>query len=49
MQDLNPREFVVLGALAVAVIWLGVYPEPLLHVMHASVTNLIQQATVSKL
>ncbi|MGH8312898.1 MAG: proton-conducting transporter membrane subunit, partial [Gammaproteobacteria bacterium] len=49
MQDLNKREFVVLGLLAVAVIWLGVYPEPLLNVMHASVTNLIHQATISKL
>ncbi|MGH8278133.1 MAG: NADH-quinone oxidoreductase subunit M [Gammaproteobacteria bacterium] len=49
MQDLTRQEFVVLGLLAIAVIWLGVYPEALLNVIHVSATNLIHQATLSKL
>ncbi len=44
MQDLNPREFLVLGVLAVAVILLGVWPAPLLNMMEASVQHLLQQA-----
>src|SRR5216110_3259630 len=35
LQDLNPREFAVLGALAVAVLWLGLYPAPFTEIMHA--------------
>jgi len=49
MQDLNKREFAIMTALAVAVIALGVYPYPLMDVMHASVEHLIQQAMTSKL
>jgi NADH-quinone oxidoreductase subunit M len=49
MEDLNKREFAIMTALAVAVIALGVYPYPLMDVMHASVEHLIQQAFTSKL
>ena len=49
MQDLNKREFAIMTALAVAVIALGIYPYPLMDVMHASVEHLIQQAMTSKL
>ncbi len=49
LQDLNAREFVVLGALAVAVLALGLYPGPLLDVMGPSIDQLIQHVTVSKL
>ncbi len=49
MQDLNRREFAIMTALAVAVIALGVYPYPLMDVMHVSVEHLIQQAMTSKL
>ena len=49
LQDLNPREFVVLGALAVAVLALGLWPGPLLDVMGPSVDQLIQHVTISKL
>ncbi|MFA5633264.1 MAG: NADH-quinone oxidoreductase subunit M [Porticoccaceae bacterium] len=49
LQDLNPREFLVLGALAIAVLWLGLYPAPLFEVMHASIANLLQHLMVSKL
>jgi NADH-quinone oxidoreductase subunit M len=49
MKDLSPREFSVLGILAVAVLALGVYPKPLTDVMAPSVQLLVQQMTTTKL
>jgi len=49
LRDLNGREFVVLGVLAVAVLLLGLWPAPLLDVMRPTVEHLVQQITVSKL
>jgi NADH-quinone oxidoreductase subunit M len=49
LKDLNKREFFILSILAVAVLLLGVWPDPLLDVMHATVDHLVQQVTMSKL
>jgi NADH-quinone oxidoreductase subunit M len=49
LTDLNGREFLVLGVLALAVLLLGVYPAPLLNIMEVSVHHLVQQAVHSKL
>jgi len=49
MQDLNPREFLVLSVLALAVLLLGVWPAPLLNMMEASVQHLLQQILTSKI
>ena len=49
MEDVNGREFFVLGVLAVAVLLLGVWPAPLLDVMRPTVENLVQHITISKL
>ncbi len=49
LQDLNAREFIILGALAIAVLVVGVWPAPLLEVMQATVQNLVQQISASKL
>jgi NADH-quinone oxidoreductase subunit M len=49
LTDVNVREFVVLGVLAVAVLALGLWPAPLLEVMRPTVENLVQQITASKL
>ena len=49
LEDLNVRELIVLGVLAVAVLLLGVWPQPLLESMQGTVQNLVQQITVSKL
>lgn len=49
LKDINAREFVMLSIVAVAVIGLGVWPDPLVSVMHASVDNLLQHLAVSKL
>ncbi len=49
LQDMNQRELIVLGTLAVAVLLLGLWPAPLVEVMDASVNNLLQHIAVSKL
>ncbi len=49
LTDLNAREFIILGMLAVAVLVVGVWPAPLLEVMQSTVQNLVQQISASKL
>jgi NADH-quinone oxidoreductase subunit M len=49
LEDVNGREFVVLGALALAVLLVGVWPAPLLKVMQPSIHHLVTQALASKL
>jgi NADH-quinone oxidoreductase subunit M len=49
MKDVNGREFLVLGVLAVSVILLGVWPAPLLDVMRGSIEHLTQQILATKL
>ena len=49
LQDINAREALVLGSLAVAVLLLGLWPAPLIEVMDASIGNLVQHIGVSKL
>ena len=49
LVDVNGREKLVLGVLAVCVLGLGIYPMPLLEVMHSTVENLLQHAAMSKL
>jgi len=49
LSDLNPREFVVLGLLAAAVLFMGLYPLPFTEVMHASVADLLRHMAASKI
>ena len=49
MSDLNSREFLILGVMAVAVLYMGIYPKPFTDVMHVSVEALLQHVSVSKL
>ncbi|MFZ5473064.1 MAG: NADH-quinone oxidoreductase subunit M [Pseudomonadota bacterium] len=49
MEDINSREFLVLGLLALCVLGLGLYPLPVTEVMHASVNNLLEHVAHSKL
>ena len=49
LSDINAREFLMLSMLAVAVMVMGLYPKPFTDVMNASVDQLIQQASLSKL
>jgi NADH-quinone oxidoreductase subunit M len=48
LTDLNAREFLVLGILAVAVLAMGVYPLPFTEVMHASVNDLLRHVALPK-
>lgn len=49
MLDLNKREFVMLGVLAIAVIAMGVYPAPFTDAMQVSVADLLKHVAVTKL
>lgn len=49
LTDINRREFFVLGSLAAVVLLVGIWPAPLLEVMHSSVDHLIQQINSTKL
>jgi NADH-quinone oxidoreductase subunit M len=42
MKDINGRETLVLGAFAAMVLIIGVWPEPLTHLMDSSVAQLVQ-------
>ncbi len=49
LTDLNMQEKITLGLLAILVLLLGVWPFPLLEMMHPSVEHLISQISISKL
>jgi NADH-quinone oxidoreductase subunit M len=49
LQDINLREFLVLGLLAIAVLWMGIYPAPFAEVLHVSVDDLIAHVMQSKI
>jgi len=49
LKDINARESLMLIILAVAVLWMGLYPKPMTDAMNASVTHLLQQASATKL
>jgi NADH-quinone oxidoreductase subunit M len=48
LTDLNTREFVMLGVLAIAVIAMGVYPAPFTDIMQTSVADLLKHVAMSK-
>jgi NADH-quinone oxidoreductase subunit M len=48
LKDLNWREATALGALAVAVLFMGIYPVAFTEVMHASVNDLLRHIAVPK-
>lgn len=49
LSDLNLREAWILGILAAAVLFFGVYPDPLLNMMHVSVEQLVEHIAQSKI
>ncbi|WP_343626783.1 NADH-quinone oxidoreductase subunit M [Roseateles puraquae] len=49
LTDINAREFIMLGLLAVATLYMGLYPKPFTDVMHHSVTELLKHVATSKL
>ena len=49
LTDIDAREFAILALLAIAVLYMGVYPKPFTDVMHVSVTELLRHVAISKL
>ena len=48
LQDLDGREFGILGALAIGVLLLGLWPAPLLEVMQVTIRHLVEQVMTGK-
>ena len=49
LTDINSREFLMLALLAVAVLFMGIYPKPFTDVMDSSVAGLLKHVAASKL
>ena len=49
LTDLSSREFLMLAILAIAVFAMGLYPEPFTAAMQTSVTDLLQQVSITKI
>jgi NADH-quinone oxidoreductase subunit M len=49
LLDINSREFLMLTLLAVAVLYMGIYPKPFTDVMDTSVAELLKHVALSKL
>jgi NADH-quinone oxidoreductase subunit M len=49
MKEINGRETFVLVAFAAAVLALGIWPQPLVHLMDSSVAQLVQQLAIHKI
>lgn len=49
LKDLNKREFLILALLAILVLALGIYPQPLTDMTNATVTQLLSHLAQSKL
>jgi NADH-quinone oxidoreductase subunit M len=49
LVDINSREFLMLALLAIAVLYMGIYPKPFTDVMNTSVADLLKHVATSKL
>jgi NADH-quinone oxidoreductase subunit M len=49
LEDINPREWIVLGVFAAGVLALGVYPKPLTDLMEPAIAQLASQLAATKL
>ena len=49
LKDINSREFLMLSLLAIAVLWMGIYPKPFTDVMDTSVAEFLKHVATSKL
>ena len=49
LADLNVREWIVLVLLAVAVLAMGIWPLPVVNLMHASVNELLRHVAIPKI
>jgi NADH-quinone oxidoreductase subunit M len=49
LEDINFREWIVLGVFAAGVLLIGVWPKPLTDLMEPSIAQLASQLAASKL
>ena len=49
LSDINSREFLMLSLLAIAVLYMGIYPKPFTDVMNTTVADLLKHVAASKL
>ena len=49
LEDINKREFLIMGLLASAVLFFGLYPAPITEVLHTTIEHLLHQVSLSKL
>ena len=49
LKDINAREFLFLSLLAIAILYMGVYPKPFTDVMDVSVAELLKHVAMTKL
>ena len=49
LRDINAVEFILFLLLSMAVLWIGLYPAPLLNVFHASIGHLLQLTMHTKI
>jgi NADH-quinone oxidoreductase subunit M len=49
LVDINGREFLMLGLLAAATLWMGLYPKPFTDIMNTSVADLLKHVALTKL
>src|SRR5512133_3986304 len=49
LKDINAREFLMLSLLAIAVLYMGLYPKPFTDVMDVSVAELLKHVAMTKL
>jgi NADH-quinone oxidoreductase subunit M len=49
LSDISAREFLMLALLAIAVLWMGLYPKAFTDVMNTSVAELLRHMAISKL
>ncbi len=49
LSDITLREQLILGTLAIVILFFGIYPNPLLEIMHPTIEQLLVHVTQSKL
>jgi NADH-quinone oxidoreductase subunit M len=49
LTDINPREFLMLALLAIAVLYMGLYPKPFTDVMNVTVADFLKHMATPKL
>lgn len=49
LKDIRGSVVIVFILLAIPIFWIGLYPNPLLNIFHASIAHLLKLSMVSKL